>query len=116
MTASKKCAAQTIPTDTTVLKYLYKEAASAYYLRIDTTLRAKETKLKDSLLDVKNNQIANRNEALNVCEFETELTKKQLLSTENQLQSKTKEANKFRILAKIFASTTGIFAIYSIFK
>lgn len=116
MIVSKNCAAQTIPTDTTVLKYLYKEAASAYYLRIDTTLRAKESKMKDSLLVIKDGQISNRNEALTVCDFELDLKKSELQSTENQLKSKTKEANKFQILAKIFASTTGIFSIYSIFK
>lgn len=116
MTVSRKCAAQIIPTDTTVLKYLYKEAASAYYMRKDIFLADSIISMQKHIIIIKDSIIANRNEALNVCEFEKELTKSKLLSTENQLKSKTKEANKFNTLAKIFASTTGIFAIYSIFK
>lgn len=111
MIVSKKCVAQTIPTDTTVLKYLYKEAASAYYLRKDTANINKISVLKDSLITAKEAMIANRNEEIKLCKTEKELQGSEIKSLESENKKLTNQ-KKFYQFTTLLAILTTIIALF----
>lgn len=70
MIASLKCYGQTIPTDTAVLKHLYKESLASTHFKKDVMLADSIIKQQKAVIDTKDSMIENRSEALNVCEFE----------------------------------------------
>lgn len=84
MIVSTRCCGQTIETDTAVLKHLYKEAASAFYLRKDTAMCNLILSKKDSLLIYKDSMIVNRNEEVSVCNQEKKIQQIEIKSLENQ--------------------------------
>lgn len=96
MIASTRCCGQTIETDTAVLKHLYKEAASAFYLRKDTALCNQIIEKKDSLLINKDFMIANRNEEISVCNQEKEIQSIEIKTLESQNKKLNRKVALFK--------------------
>lgn len=109
---ASKCAAQTIPTDTAVLKYLYKRAEIANYLETDTANLQKIISSKSEIIKYKDSVIYNRGEALSVANNIAALTELQLKATENNLAQSNKKSTFFKLttyLVGIVGSiTTGV--------
>lgn len=115
MTVSK-CAAQTVQTDTAVLKYLYKEAANAYYLKKDTANLNNIIILKDNIIVSKDSLISNRNEAIGIANNYTKLKELQIESSEKEVKSLTKKVAVFKTVSISVAILGAITTVVALFK
>ena len=114
LTLSRKCAAQTVPVDKEVLKYLFKESSNAFYLR-------SEIKLTDSIIVAQDEIINSQDTLISICEAKSLVKDSQFAICEMEvngleLQKKTltKEVKKFKLLTYIVTIIGSISTAYFI--
>ena len=114
LTLSRKCAAQTVPVDKEVLKYLFKESSNAFYLRSDI-------KLCDSTIVVQDNIISTKDSLIGTCETKSfvkdvqiSICEMEVNGLELQKKTLTKEVKKFKLLTYIVTIIGSISTAYFI--
>ena len=111
---SKKCAAQTVPVDKDVLKYLFNESANAFYLRSDIKLCDSINSVQSDIIDTKDSLLSNANSKAELKDSQIAICEMQNKDLNAQLDVQTKEVKKFKILTWVVSIIGSISTAYFI--
>lgn len=113
---SKSCAAQTVPVDKEVLKYLFNESARAYYLDKDLKLTDSIIVAQNEIIDIKDSLLFDVNSKVNIKNSQIAICDKGLISANAENKKLSKKVTLFKVTTISVAIIGTISTIYTLFR